>query len=148
MGLFDRLRNPVSTVAAGTAQGLMQGAGELALNIRTAITGEAPLDPTARAEIEKQLAEISASIALAQSETNKIEAASPRFFIAGARPAVLWVCVLALLYNFVVRPILVAAGVADAPEIDAASLWPLMGGVLGLGGYRTYEKAAGVVGSH
>lgn len=153
MGLFDRLRNATpagvaSAATAGAVQGTLGAIGQTAIDIRTAITGEAPLDPVKRAELEAKLAEIEASIALAQSETNKIEAQSTSVFIAGARPAVLWVCVLALFYNFVARPVLVACGVAAAPEIDAASLWPIMGGILGLGFYRTVEKSNGSVGLH
>ena len=145
MGLFDRFRNPASAVAAGTAQGLMQGVGELAVGIRTAITG---VDPAVAGEIDKLLIEVESKAVLAQAETNKIEAANPKIFIAGWRPAIGWCCALAVFYKFFGRPLLVAFGVAEAPDIDAAALWPIMMGMLGLGTMRTYEKRVNVVDQH
>ena len=79
----------------------------------------------------------------AQVEVNKIEAASPDFFTRGWRPGVGWVCVLGLLYQFLMRPFLVTAGYA-APALDVESLMTLLFGVLGLGLYRTKERLAGV----
>ena len=80
----------------------------------------------------------------AQVEVNKIEAASPDFFTRGWRPGVGWVCVLGLLYQFLLRPFLVTAGCA-APALDIESLMTLLFGVLGLGAYRTRERLAGVI---
>ena len=78
-----------------------------------------------------------------QVEINKTEAASPDFFTRGWRPGVWWVCVLGLLYQFLLRPFLVTAGYA-APALDVESLMTLLFGVLGLGLYRTKERLAGV----
>lgn len=142
MGLFDWLAGGGGNVVKGT----LEGAGSLARDVRAAVTGQ--IDPEKQAELQAKAAEIEASIATAQAEINKAEAGHASLFVAGARPAVLWVCVLALLYNFVVRPLAVGFGVADMPEIDAGSLWPIMGGVLGLGGMRSWEKAKGVNDRH
>lgn len=132
--------------AGGAVKGTLEGAGSFARDVRAAITGE--IDPAKLAELQQQAAELESKSQLAQAEINVAEAKHPSLFVAGARPAVLWVCVLALLYNFVVRPLTVGFGVADMPEIDAGSLWPIMGGVLGLGGMRSWEKTKGVNDRH
>src|SRR4030042_267363 len=76
-------------------------AGTLLKDIRTAITGKAPLDPTKQAEIEAKAQVIEAELMKAQIEVNKIEASSTSIFVAGWRPAVGWVCACALFYHFI-----------------------------------------------
>jgi hypothetical protein len=88
--------------------------------------------------------------ALAQIEVNKVEAASNSIFKSGWRPAIGWVCGFAFAYHFVLQPLLVFiltyAGhpVPELPEFDMASLMTVLGGLLGLGGLRTFEKYKGV----
>ena len=88
-------------------------------------------------------------LALGQAETNKIEAASSRLFVAGWRPFVGWICGAALGFKYIGGPVLVmlcaAAGApVTLPELDAGELMPLLLGLLGLGGLRTLEKVKGV----
>jgi hypothetical protein len=88
-------------------------------------------------------------LALGQAETNKIEAASSRLFVAGWRPFVGWICGAALGFKYIAGPALVmacaAAGVpVTLPMLDAGELMPLLLGLLGLGGLRTLEKVKGV----
>lgn len=84
-----------------------------------------------------------------QIEVNKAEAASASLFKGGWRPFIGWVCGIAFAYHFVVQPILVfvlvAAGLAipDLPEFDMGTLMPVLMGMLGLGGLRTFEKVQG-----
>lgn len=86
---------------------------------------------------------------MAQIEVNKAEAASASLFKGGWRPAVGWVCALALFYHFILQPSLLfavaVAGVAipALPQFDMASLMPILLGMLGLGGLRTVEKIKG-----
>ena len=86
---------------------------------------------------------------MAQIEVNKAEAASASLFKGGWRPAVGWVCAMALFYHFILQPVLLfgvaVAGVAipPLPEFDMASLMPILLGMLGLGGLRTVEKIKG-----
>jgi len=95
---------------------------------------------------EKQAHEL----ALAQIEVNKAEAASSSVFKGGWRPFIGWVCGTAFAYHFVLQPLLVfiiavyGLQVPDLPEFDMASLMTVLGGMLGLGGLRTFEKAKGV----
>ena len=98
-----------------------------------------------------QAAELAAAVAIVQGQLdiNKAEAASPNAFTSGWRPAIGWVCALALLAQYIARPMLMWAGILlghewpPLPGIDD-NLWQLMLGMLGLGGLRTFEKAKGV----
>lgn len=84
---------------------------------------------------------------LAQAKINEIEAASSNTMAATWRPAAGWVCVLALGYEFLLRPILPWAltvaqvpGVPPLPSLDAV-LWELVFAMLGIGGMRSYERS-------
>tara|TARA_R110002153_G_C13134859_1_gene480278 strand:- start:265 stop:657 length:393 start_codon:yes stop_codon:yes gene_type:complete len=86
---------------------------------------------------------------LAQTEINKVEAASQNMFIAGWRPFVGWTCGVALLYHFLLLPLLhfilrATGNEVELPEFDFSHLSTILMGMLGLGGLRTYEKLRGV----
>ena len=81
-------------------------------------------------------------IAKAQIEVNKQEAAHKSLFVAGARPAILWMCGLAMGYNTIIHPILDIW--YEMPAVDVSLLYPVLMGLLGLGGMRTAEKFRGV----
>jgi hypothetical protein len=92
----------------------------------------------------KQL-EAELQVSLGQIELNKEEAKNPSLFASGWRPAVGWVCVFGLTYSFFLQPLLAWAStiftIAVPPVLDLGSLLTLLGGMLGLGGLRTFEKA-------
>ena len=98
------------------------------------------------------LAQLNAHVQLmlGQIEVNKIEAASNSIFVAGWRPAVGWVCVTVLAFNYIVVYLLEYAMlfVENAPELparfDMSELWPLLLGMLGIGGMRSFDKSKGV----
>lgn len=84
--------------------------------------------------------------AVAQIELNKVEAAHKSMFVAGWRPAVGWVCALAMLLNFIMIPFInlgLEFGGLDLQLdlIDMETMMPVLLGMLGLGGMRSYEKA-------
>ena len=79
---------------------------------------------------------------LGQMEINKVEAVHKSLFVAGARPFIMWVCGMGLLYNVLISPIL--AIWFDMPYIDPSLLDSTLLGMLGLGGMRTAEKFKGV----
>ena len=89
-------------------------------------------------------------ISMAQIEVNKTEAASSSIFKGGWRPFIGWVCGVAFAYHFVLQPFLIfvlttlGQPVPYLPEFDMASLMTVLGGLLGLGGLRTFEKYKGV----
>ena len=89
-------------------------------------------------------------LAKGQLEINKAEAASGSIFKGGWRPFIGWVCGAAFAYHFILQPIIVfgvtMAGVTipELPEFDMGTLMPVLMGMLGLGGLRTFEKTKGV----
>jgi hypothetical protein len=89
----------------------------------------------------------------AQTDINKEEAKSTNWFVAGARPFILWICGFAMLYCTLIEPILrfvatVLYGYTGAfPVIDSNFTMQVMFGILGLGAMRTYEKAKDVEGN-
>ena len=97
---------------------------------------------------EAQVLDADLRIALGQIETNKIEAGTDAFR-GGWRPAAGWVCVFGLGYTFLLRPLLpwlvslTGADVAELPPIDTMELMALLGGLLGLGGFRSWERVRG-----
>lgn len=87
--------------------------------------------------------------AMAQSEANVEQAKHPSLFVAGARPAIMWICALGLLTQFFVMPIaewataIWAPGV-ELPALQTGELMTLTLSLLGLGGMRSWEKSQGV----
>ena len=73
-----------------------------------------------------------------QVEVNKQEAKHPSIFVAGWRPAVGWICVFALAYHFLLYPlglwgIAIGGNVIEPPpDLELGSLFPLLGGLLGI----------------
>jgi hypothetical protein len=105
-----------------------------------------------KAEIDFRLKEDAMDVELAkgQQKIDEAEAANPNWFVAGWRPAVGWVCVLGLTYQFLGFPLLCYLNalmkIADRnpPSLDVQTLVALLTGMLGLGGFRTWEKLKGV----
>lgn len=92
-------------------------------------------------ELDAQL-----QVNLAQAAVNKEEAGSTSLYKSGWRPAFGWVGVFVLLSEFILRPYLPWAmevfgfHVPQLPSIDTEMFWPLIFGLLGLSGMRTFEK--------
>ena len=93
---------------------------------------------------------------LSQIEVNKVEAASASGFVSGWRPAVGWVGVAGLGYQFLGYPLLqwlwtfgqgvdlIPKGLASPPNLQTDQLMVLLSGLLGFGGMRSFEKSRGV----
>jgi hypothetical protein len=93
---------------------------------------------------------------LAQIEVNKVEAASSSVFVSGWRPAIGWIGVAALGYQFLLYPMFqwiwkwaqatgwVPVGLEPPPVLDAEQLWVILTGILGIAGMRSVEKTKGV----
>jgi hypothetical protein len=91
-------------------------------------------------------------IAKAQILVNEKAAQSSDLFVSGARPFILWVCGGAFAWSYLLRDfVLLLAAVSGSPidpEIlpkpEMAEMMPVLLGLLGLGGFRSWEKARGV----
>jgi len=89
----------------------------------------------------------------AQTDVNKVEAASNSIFVAGWRPFVGWVCGSGLAIQFIIRPITtfianLCGRPVDFPSLDLGTLLTLLFGMMGLGAMRTYEKINGAGGTN
>jgi hypothetical protein len=86
---------------------------------------------------------------MAQVEVNKQEAAHKSLFVAGWRPFIGWTCGVAMAFNYVGVPLVETVSVLYGTPLvinplDLATMMPVLLGMLGLGGMRTYEKRVGV----
>jgi len=78
---------------------------------------------------------------LAQIDLNKAEARSGNLFIAGWRPAIGWIGVVALCYQFIIYPLLLWLPVDEAPpQMEADVLYTIIMGMLGIAGMRSFDK--------
>lgn len=82
--------------------------------------------------------------AMAQVALNTAEAKG-NWFQSGWRPATGWICVLALAVNYLVSPLAAGFGLV-IPQADGGTLMPILMGMLGLGGMRSYEKTKNIEG--
>jgi hypothetical protein len=86
---------------------------------------------------------------MAQIAVNKEQAKHSSLFVSGARPAIMWVCCLGLFWSFFLAPllnwmILLYDSNIVLPNIQTEGLLTLTLSLLGLGGYRSFEKFKGV----
>lgn len=109
-------------------------------------------DPEKKAQAEREfmllLQEQDFRKVIAQLEVNAKEASSPHLWVAGWRPFVGWCCGAGFLWATIGHPVVgwiaAARGWPTPPAIDTEVLMYVLGGMLGLGGLRSYEKAKGV----
>lgn len=84
--------------------------------------------------------------ALAQMDVNKQQAAHKSLFVAGGRPAAVWVCVLAMAFNFIILPVtlmglaIAKVSVPELQPLDISEMMPVLLGLLGLGTMRSVDK--------
>jgi len=92
-------------------------------------------------------------IQIEQIRVNAEEAKSTSWFVAGGRPAIMWICGFALAYAAVIEPIARFAAkvwfgyTGDFPVIDTDLTMQVLFGILGLGAFRSAEKIKGAEGN-
>lgn len=114
-------------------------------------------DKSARAEakemFEGQMLNALTGLVQGQLDINKQEAKHTSIFVAGWRPFIGWVCGMALVWNFIIQPLLLwiawmmpelGIDMSTAPKLDSDELMTVLLGMLGLGGLRTYERRLGI----
>lgn len=100
-------------------------------------------------EQEGKLKEMNADLQLmlAQTAVNVEEAKSADAFRGGWRPAVGWTCVAGLAYTYILQPLLawyaLTQKIPVPPSLDIFDLMILLGGMLGFGGMRSFERIRG-----
>lgn len=120
--------------------------GNVLTAAREAITGKKIADPIELAKIDLQLQQLDNALTNGQLLINQEEAKSSSLFVAGWRPFIGWVCGTALAFQFLVTPILMwiclilNVVIPVPPVLDLGSLMTILGGLLGLGTLRTFEK--------
>jgi hypothetical protein len=135
--------------------GIIEAVGKVADDLFTSDDERLKADLAGMA-IGLDAAKVDAELIRGQQEINKEEAKHASIFVAGARPAILWVGVVALAYQFVLYPLLtwlwawlqamgwVPVGLVPPPMLNNESLMVLITAVLGVSTSRTFEKVRGV----
>ena len=110
-------------------------------------------DTNERARLAHEIATMSEKMAhetaLAQIEVNKLEAKG-NWLQSSWRPLVGHTCAVAFMWHFVLQPLLIfvlsylGQPIPDLPSFDMSSLLTVLGGLLGLGSLRTFEKSRGI----
>ena len=90
------------------------------------------------------------SLLVEQAKTNQIDAQSGRFWQSGWRPGIGWLCGAIFAYAYLVYPLLIWLWTAQGfdpdsapPPISAGEIMPVLMGMLGLGGIRSFDKLKG-----
>ena len=108
---------------------------------------ETPSESNAH-ELKKMALEMQSQ--LQQIEVNKVEAQHASVLVAAWRPFVGWVCGGALAYTYIIQPFATFAiliwqpDFPSPPSLSTGDLMPVLLGMLGLGGMRSFEKTKGV----
>ncbi len=100
-------------------------------------------------KLKLQMKEIDAKLKEKQLDINKAEASHKSIFVSGWRPFLGWVSGLSIGYVYLFQPILdmilqMFDVKVDWVVLDLGQLMPLVLGMLGLGGLRSFEKAKGL----
>ena len=111
-------------------------------------------DKDQKAKLAHELATMADKLAheqqLAQLAINKEEASSGSLFKGGWRPCIGWICGIAFGYHFVLQPVIIfvltifGVTIVNLPEFEMNTLLTVLGGMLGIGGLRSYEKSKGL----
>lgn len=135
---------------AGGASRLVDSVGKVVDDLHTSDEerDRAALDAY-RAETER--AAVTQKLDLAQIDVNRTQAQSASWFVAGARPAALWICVLAFAWHYIFAD-LAAWAVAlwgpaglTLPQLSGADdLLTVFLALLGMSTIRGWEKSRGV----
>ncbi len=113
------------------------------------LIGKAIPDKTKRMELEASIKSQMIDLQKAQAEINLEQAKHPSIFVSGSRPAILWICAFALMWQYFLAPLMnwivvISGSSIQPPVLNTEGLMTLTLSLLGLGGLRTAEKWKGV----
>lgn len=135
--------------------GIIEAVGKVADDLVTSDQERLQADLAGMA-IGLDAAKVDAGLIQGQQKINEIEAQHASVFVAGWRPALGWVGVAGIAYQYLAYPFLtwawawmqatgwVSAGVTPPPMLNNESLMVLLTGILGIAGARTFEKVRGI----
>ena len=135
---------------------ILEGVGKIAGDLITTDKERLTLELEGR-KLDLEQSKIDQATDLAQIEVNQVEAASASAFVSGWRPAVGWVGVAGLGYQFLGYPLLqwlwtfgqgvdlIPKDLPAPPGLQTDQLMVLLSGLLGFGGMRSFEKSRGLV---
>ena len=127
----------------------MLGIAESVIGVAGKVLDKFVEDKDLKTKLSHELKSQIVSLDLAQAQTNLEQAKHPSIFVAGARPAIMWICAFGLGWQFVFQPVavwIIAVGGIDVvlPIIETEGLLSLTLALLGLGGRRSFEKSKGI----
>ena len=127
----------------------MLGISESVIGVAGKVLDKFVEDKDLKTKLSHELKSQIVSLDLAQAQTNLEQAKHPSIFVAGARPAIMWICAFGLGWQFVFQPVavwIIAVGGIDVvlPIIETELLLSLTLALLGLGGMRSFEKSKGI----
>ena len=127
----------------------MLGIAESIIGVAGKVLDKFVEDKDLKRKLESELKSQIISLDLAQAQTNLEQAKHSRVFIAGARPAIMWICAFGLGWQFVFQPVAawilaVSGSELMLPLFETEGLMPLTLSLLGLGSMRSFEKFKGI----
>ena len=103
-------------------------------------------DKDQKAKLAHELATMADKLAheqrLAQIKVNEADAKG-NWFQSSWRPLTAYVCLSGFVINYLVSPLASPFGVV-IPQVDVSMMLPILTGMLGLAGLRSYERTKGV----
>ena len=103
-------------------------------------------DKDQKAKLAHQLATMADKLAheqqLAQIKVNEADARG-NWFQSSWRPLTAYVCLSGFVMNYLVSPLAAPFGII-IPQVDVSMMIPILTGMLGLAGLRSYERTKGI----
>ena len=131
----------------------LSGVGQLAKDIRTALTGKEPIDASKAAELALKVQEMETAIETTRLSVMVAEASSQDKWTSRARPSFLYVCYVMILAAipmgivYAINPVMaenIVVGFREWLDAIPREMWTLMGaGYLGYTAARQYGKIKG-----
>lgn len=127
----------------------MLGIAESVIGVAGKVLDKFVEDKDLKTKLDAELRSQLINLDTLQAQTNMEQAKHDSIFVAGARPAIMWICAFALAWQYILAPmgawaLAVWYPVVTLPELGTEELTGLVMALLGLGAARSYEKSKGV----
>jgi hypothetical protein len=127
----------------------MLGIAESVIGVAGKVLDKFVEDKDLKTKLDAELRSQLINLDTLQAQTNMEQAKHDSIFVAGARPAIMWICAFALAWQYILAPmgawaLAIWYPVVTLPELGTEELTGLVMALLGLGAARSYEKSKGV----